>query len=811
MNAPEPMLRRLATTDADFDARLTELKHYAAETDRTVVSTVTGILDDVRARGDAAVLDYTRQFDRVQVTGIDALRLEPGTLRAAFDALDGATRDALEQAAARVRRFHERQAERSWGYTEADGTRLGQRIGAIDRAGLYVPGGKAAYPSSVLMNALPAVVAGVGSIVMVVPTPDGIRNPAVLAAAHVAGIREVWAIGGAQAIGALAYGTERIAAVDKITGPGNAFVAEAKRQVFGTVGIDMIAGPSEILVICDGTVDPDWVAMDLFSQAEHDEMAQAILLCPDAAFLDRVQASMARLLATMPRAEVIRRSLADRGALIRVASLDEACEIANRIAPEHLELLVADPDALIGQIRHAGAIFVGAYSSESLGDYCAGPNHVLPTIGTARFSSPLGVYDFQKRTSLIQVSAAGAARLGPVAATLADAEGLAAHARSAQLRLPAADAATADPPVPGDAARAAAQVVRRSINPTVRQMHAYPVPDATGFVKLDTMENPYRLPPALRDKLGARLAALDINRYPVPSYTALKQALCTAFEIPAGYPVVLGNGSDELINMLSLAVRGCGPILAPVPSFVFYEICATQTGSPFVGVDLDARFGLRLPAMLEAIERHRPALVFLAFPNNPTGACFDEDAIAAILQATDGLVVIDEAYQPFAGRSWMSRLAQYSNLVVMRTVSKMGLAGIRLGYLSAAPGLCAEFEKVRPPYNISVLDEAAALFALEHKAVLDEQAAGLRQARAAVSESLARLPGVEVFASDANFVLARFPDGDKVHAALLDRKIMVKNVGRMHPLLRDCLRINVSSPEENTLLRDALRDILTSS
>ncbi|HRO58648.1 MAG TPA: histidinol dehydrogenase [Burkholderiaceae bacterium] len=427
-------IRRLDSAASDFDQRLSALLAWEDEQDATIERTVADILADVRKRGDAAVLEYTRRFDRVDAASVAELELAPAELQAALDGLDAATREALEAAADRVRRYHEHQRAGDWSFTEADGTRLGQFVRALDRAGLYVPGGKAAYPSSVLMNALPAKVAGVGELIMVVPTPDGVRNPIVLAAARIAGVDRVFAIGGAQAVGALAYGTRTIPAVDKIVGPGNAYVAAAKRRVFGTVGIDMIAGPSEILVICDGGTDPDWIAMDLFSQAEHDEMAQAILLTPDAGFVERVAESIVRLLPTMPRAEVIAKSLADRCALIRVRDLEEACEIANRIAPEHLEISTDDPQRWAERIRHAGAIFLGRYASEAIGDYCAGPNHVLPTMRTARFSSPLGVYDFQKRSSLIEVSADGARTLGTIASTLARGEGLQAHARSAELR-----------------------------------------------------------------------------------------------------------------------------------------------------------------------------------------------------------------------------------------------------------------------------------------------------------------------------------------------------------------------------------------
>jgi len=425
----------LSTRDADFDARLDSLLAFENTQDAAIDAAVAGILEDVRVRGDEAVLDYTRRFDRVDAADMAALELPRSEMEQAFAGLGQARREALVHAAGRIRAYHERQVAQSWDYTDADGNRLGQKVTPLDRAGIYVPGGKAAYPSSVLMNALPARVAGVGELVMVTPTPGGVRNELVLAAAAVCGVDRVFAIGGAQAVAALAYGTKTVPKVDKIVGPGNAYVAAAKRRVFGTVGIDMLAGPSEVLVICDARTDPDWVAMDLFAQAEHDEMAQSILLTPDRAFLEAVLASIERQLPDMPRRDTIAASLAARGALILVRDLHEACDIANRIAPEHLELSVADPDPLLPRLRHAGAIFIGHYSSESLGDYCAGPNHVLPTAGTARFSSPLGVYDFQKRTSMIRISRAGARALGAVAMELANGEGLPAHAKSAQYRL----------------------------------------------------------------------------------------------------------------------------------------------------------------------------------------------------------------------------------------------------------------------------------------------------------------------------------------------------------------------------------------
>ena len=433
---PKPL--RLSTASPNFEADFKARLHWSADTDAAIEQRVADILADVKQRGDAAVMEYTERFDGLKANDMSALEMTQSELKAAFDGLPAVQRTALEAAAARVRSYHEAQKKasgESWTYHDADGTLLGQKVTPLDRVGIYVPGGKAAYPSSVLMNAIPAHVAGVQDIIMVVPTPHSERNALVLAAAYVAGVSRAFTIGGAQAVAALAYGTQTIPAVDKITGPGNAYVAAAKRRVFGTVGIDMIAGPSEILVLADGTTPPDWVAMDLFSQAEHDELAQSVLLCPDAGFIDQVQAAMEKLLPQMPRREIIAKSLNGRGVLIHTRSMEEACEISNRIAPEHLEVSSQDPHRWEPLLRHAGAIFLGAYTSESLGDYCAGPNHVLPTSGTARFSSPLGVYDFQKRSSLIEVSSKGAQTLGQIASVLAHGEGLQAHAMAAEMRM----------------------------------------------------------------------------------------------------------------------------------------------------------------------------------------------------------------------------------------------------------------------------------------------------------------------------------------------------------------------------------------
>lgn len=429
------MIAHLSTQQADFQEKLSKLLAWESVSNTDVAKTVDDIIANIRSTGDDALISYTNQFDKMSVNSMADLTIELSELKQAFDTLNDKEKNALQTAADRVRGYHQKQKQETWTYTEDNGTMLGQKITPLDRVGLYVPGGKAAYPSSVLMNAIPAKVAGVEELIMVVPTPNGITNQLVLAAAYISGVNKVFTVGGAQAIAALAYGTQAIPKVDKIVGPGNIYVATAKRAVFGQVGIDMIAGPSEILIICDGKTNPDWIAMDLFSQAEHDEDAQSILLCPDADFIKQVESSITKLLPTMDRKDIIATALKDRGALILTKDMDEAVTISNQIAPEHLELSVEDPQAMLDGIKHAGAIFMGRYTCESLGDYCAGPNHVLPTSGTARFSSPLGVYDFQKKSSLIMVSDEGANVLGEIAATLADGEGLQAHAQSARYRI----------------------------------------------------------------------------------------------------------------------------------------------------------------------------------------------------------------------------------------------------------------------------------------------------------------------------------------------------------------------------------------
>ncbi|MBS0327537.1 MAG: histidinol dehydrogenase [Proteobacteria bacterium] len=794
--------RRLDSSAADFDAALGQLVAFEAAQDPEVDRVVAAIIADVRRRGDAALVEYTARFDRHTVASAAGLAIGADAMHAAHDALPAPMREALAAAAHRIREFHEHQRGGEFVLGDAEGSTLGQRVTPIDRTGIYVPGGKAAYPSSVLMNAIPAQVAGVREIVMAVPAPGGERNPLVLAAAHLAGVTQAFAIGGAQAIAALAYGTETIRPVDKICGPGNAYVAAAKRRVFGTVGIDMVAGASEVLVLADATANPDWVALDLFAQAEHDELAQALLVTPDAGLIERVAASAARLVAEMPRAAIIAASVAHRGALIRVRDLDEACAIANRIAPEHLELAVADPDALLPKIRHAGAIFLGHHACEAFGDYCAGPDHVLPTGRTARFSSPLGVHDFQKRSSILRINSATAGVLAGIASTLARGEGLVAHARSAEARA-AKPVAT---PLGDDAvARDAAAVAARTVRQDVLAMSAYAVPKAGSMIKLDANESPFALPDALRPALAAALAAIPLNRYPDGGADAVQGALRTTLGLADATGLVLGNGSDELIQLITTMVARPGAVvLAPEPTFVMYAIYAKHAGVRYVGVPLDADLELDVGAMLAAIAREHPALVWLASPNNPTGTLFPRDSIERILRAAPGLVVVDEAYCAYARESILGRAQRFSNLLVLRTLSKTGMAGLRLGYAVGDRAWTRPLDALRSPYNLNALTQAAATVLLADPAPFAQQAAAVRAERARLAAALAALPGVRVFPSEANFVLVRVADAGATSTALREAGILVKNVHGAHPLLANCLRITVGTAAENDALIAAL-------
>ncbi|MYD76289.1 MAG: histidinol dehydrogenase [Gammaproteobacteria bacterium] len=799
------MLASLDYADPGFYSRLDSLLKRDGKEAENVDAVVRDIVSKVRSGGDEVLLELTRRLDRRDMD-IGDLELSCEKIRSIAAETDPELREALVAAADRIRWFHEKERLESWSCRDEDGTELGQSIMPIERVGVYVPGGTASYPSSVLMTAIPAKVACVREIIMTVPMPDGEVNPAVIAAAEIAGVDRIFSVGGAQAVAALAYGTETVPAVDKIVGPGNAYVAAAKKMVFGKVGIDMIAGPSEVVVIADSTADPEWVAMDLFAQAEHDELAQSIAIVTDPAVGEAVLAAVERLLPGMERRRIIEASLSGNGALIRVGNTSEAAEVTNYIAPEHLELMVSDPSSLAGEIRHAGAIFIGKYSAEALGDYCAGPNHVLPTSGTARFSSPLGVYDFQKRSSTLEVSPAGAGKLSRIAATMARSEGLTAHERAATYR---AGAESGNPLSADDRAR---QSVRQWVPESIRSMCAYTVPDPAGMVKLDAMENPYTLPDSLKREWVKAVGQAEINRYPDPQCRELKRRLGELIGLPDSCGLILGNGSDELIQMLVLILGGRGrTIMAPSPSFSMYRQICLATSTRFVEVPLGVGFSLDTEAMIEAIRHNDPACIFLAYPNNPTGNAFDSQGIREILDAARGLVVIDEAYHAFSGKSFLGEIARYPNAVLLRTLSKNGLAGLRLGLAVASAEWAGQIEKVRFPYNINVLTQASASLILDNSVVLDEQAARIVEARKAQFEVLRKVDGVTVFPSETNFHLIRVSNAERVYRELLERGVLVKNLHGSDPVLEQCLRVTVGTPGENARFLHALEEILDSS
>jgi histidinol dehydrogenase len=786
------VLRRLHAGAPEAAALLERTTRMAGDVDAQVAA----ILDDVRRRRDAAVIEYTRRFDgREPAAG--SYEIAPARWDELAAHVAAPVREALGLAAHRIRAFHARALEGDLDVS-LGGVRLELRLRPLARVGLYVPGGTARYPSSVLMTAIPAKVAGVPEIVMVTPG----ASPEALLAARLAGVDRVFELGGAQAVGALAFGTETVPRVDKIVGPGNAWVASAKRQVYGEVDIDSIAGPSEVLIIADGAADPAWVAADLIAQAEHDREARAILVTTSAALADAVDAALAAQLADLPRREIAAAALAAHGAAVIAVSLDEAIAYANAYAPEHLELQVAGARALVPRCTAAGAIFVGAYSSEAAGDYVAGANHVLPTGGAARYASPLGVHDFRKRTSIIEYDAgAAAAHAGPIAA-LAACEGLDGHGRSALLRArtgPPAAVAPEAPPADADLGPLAARVPE-----ALRQTAAYHVPLPPRVIaKLDANELPYGLPPELRARLAAVLAEVPLERYPDPAARRLRAAVARRLGVD-GAQLVFGNGSDELIAMLCAAFAAPpARVLYPVPSFVYYRLAAIARGVEPIEVPLGAGFELPEADVLYAVADRRPAVVFLALPNNPTGTLWRMGfALELAARHPDVVVVSDEAYAAYSGATNLPHLPAHANLVVMRTLSKLGMAGLRVGFTISSPAIAAVLERVRPPYNVSALDQAAAELLVDEAAGWCEARAGEVVAeRGRLAAGLAAA-GLEVFPSAANLVLVRCPDARALWRRLAAAGISVRVFGPGP--LADCLRITVGTPAETDALLAAL-------
>ncbi|MER3427197.1 MAG: hypothetical protein C4334_03715 [Pyrinomonas sp.] len=791
----------------ETEKRRAKLKRIAGRNvalDDALVETVARIVADVRERGDRALLELTERFDGVRLAP-DGLRACPEELREAASRVDPAVISAMREAIRRIRVFHERQRERSWQMMK-DGVRLGQRVRPIERAGLYVPGGTAGYPSSVLMNVIPAQVAGVERIVVATPPHTLAENPAVAAALIELNVEEVYKVGGAQAIAALAYGTESVPRVDKITGPGNKYVAAAKKHVFGAVGIDSIAGPSEVVIIADETADAAWVAADLLAQAEHDEEAAVVLITTHESLATAVTGELARQCATLPRRAVAEAALERYGAIILVNDLDEACAVASELAPEHLEIIAREAEALAAKIKHAGAIFLGAYTPEVVGDYFAGPNHVLPTGGSARFSSALGVYDFLRRTSLLRYSAEELHRTAQLIVAFARAEGLEAHARSALARLDQRGAAPAAVEAPSDPKLCAALDAVKS---SVRELRAYTLRPERAPIKVNQNENPFDAPERIKREALKRFQARAWSRYPDFVPTELRGKLAE-FVGWGEDGIVIGNGSNELIQATLLVTVGPGRrVLLAEPTFALYRQIATVLESEVVSVPLAADLTFDISAMLDAVEREDPDVTIICSPNNPTGCAMSEHDARQLLARTRGLVIIDEAYFEFAEQTLAPLAREYPNLVVFRTFSKaMAMAAWRVGYALAVPELAREISKAVLPYNLNAFSQVAAEVALEmYDAELRPLAQQIVQQRARLFEALRGIKGLRPVPSRANFLLVESEiEPRRVYNELLQRGILIRDVSN-YPMLARSFRISVGTPEENERLVVALGEI----
>jgi histidinol dehydrogenase len=817
------------TTNAALDRIRSRSLHTHAE----LIARVAEIVDGVRAGGDEALIHYTEKFDGVTLAP-NEIRVAPEFIREAASRADARTVEAFRQAINNIRAFHERQRERDWQMLNADGATVGQRILAVTAAGLYVPGGRAAYPSSVAMNAIPAQVAGVRRIAITTP-PDTLEKvPVVAAVIAELGITEVYRVGGAQAIAALAFGTETIPRVDKIVGPGNLYVAIAKKLVYGSVGIDSIAGPTEVVVIADDTADARFVAADLLAQAEHDVEASAICITTSASFARDVAREVDRQLETLERRETARASIANYGAVFVVESLEAACALANNLAPEHLELMTADDERAAQWIENAGAIFFGAWSSEPVGDYFAGPNHVLPTVGTARFSSPLGVYDFLKRQSMIHYTRAAIEKTADAIVAMADAEGLTAHKRAVLIRTGVggqgsgagdkksieADREPKAVSSKGDeqamtlnaGPRLPAPDPLQKIKPAVRAITAYTLAPYRATIKLNQNENPFEMPDDIKREVERRLAARAWSRYPdfVPS--ALLEALAKfAGWKPEG--TLAGNGSNELIQATLMVTVGAGTrVVLAEPTFTLYRQIITVLGGEVLSVPLTSGFQFDVNAIRERAIKERADVIILCSPNNPTGCRIAEDDLAQLARDFDGLIVIDEAYHEFSGRTVVPLLAELPNLIVLRTFSKaMAMAGLRVGYLLARPEIAREVHKATLPYNLNFFSAMAAQVACERYDLLRPQIETIIRERDRVFASIAVIPGIEPIPSAANFMIARTPlPPQKLFAELLARDILVRDVSK-YPMLADYFRLSVGTPAENDRLIAALEDVMKSA
>jgi histidinol dehydrogenase len=796
--------------------KLERIASRSVTLDAELMRAVSKVIEDVRERGDEALIDYTKRFDGV-ILQRDELRVDERTLRACAERVDAKVLEALREAIKRVRAFHEREREDSWKMETQPGVYLGQRITPIERAGLYVPGGKASYPSSVVMNVVPAQVAGVERIIVVTPPRTLNENPAVAAALVELKVWEVYAVGGAQAIAALAYGTETVPPVDKITGPGNKYVAAAKKLVFGTVGIDSIAGPSEVVIIADETARADYVAADLLAQAEHDEEASSVLLTNSDALAASVAAEVEKQTRKLSRSSVVEASLKQYGAIIVVDNLDEACALVNELAPEHVEIVARDEEAIAALVRHAGAIFLGAQTPEAVGDYLAGPNHVLPTCRTARFASALGVYDFVKRTSILRYSSGELERTAQMIATLAYAEGLDAHARSALIRIK-------DSPESGawsleskeremhltlDSGLQTPDSSLKNIKQPVRQLRAYSLTPDRGSVKINQNENPWDAPAAIKQETLRRVRERAWSRYPdfVPSSLHERLAAFAGWQ-PEG--IIAGNGSNELIQALLMVTVGEGKrVLISEPTFALYRQITTVLGGEVLSVPLAPALTYDVEAMRHALETSKPDVTIICSPNNPTGCLMPERDLITLLEASDGLMVVDEAYHEFADKSVVALLEDHKNLVVFRTFSKaMAMAALRVGYLLAAPLLAREISKAVLPYNLNAVSQAAGEVAVEmYEAELRPLVQRIIVERERLFVELQRIRGLVPVPSEANFMIVRSTlEPGRVFAELLRRDILIRDVSS-YPMLKDYFRVSVGTPAENDRLLSALREI----
>ncbi|MGH9941722.1 MAG: histidinol dehydrogenase [Pyrinomonadaceae bacterium] len=784
--------------------RLAHIKSRSVALDAELLASVGAIISDVRQRGDAALVEYTEKFDGVRLTP-EELRADLNALRASAAKADGFVREALREAIRRVRVFHRHERAESWEMQNDEGLRLGQRVSPVEIAGLYVPGGTASYPSSVVMNVVPAQVAGVRRIVVVTPPGTLAANPAVAAALVELGVTEVYSIGGAQAVAALAYGTETVPRVDKITGPGNKWVAAAKKLVFGAVGIDSIAGPSEVVIIANETARADFVAADLLAQAEHGADASAVLVTTSERLAREVAAEVERQTATLPRRAIIAESLKQYGAAFVVADLTDACALVNELAPEHLEIVTRDDDdAVAAQIRHAGAIFFGPHTPEAVGDYFAGPNHVLPTGGAARFSSALGVHDFTRRTTMLRYTANEINRTAQMITALARAEGLDAHSRSVSLRMSSAPdaervASIRNPLVP----------IRNPIKLRVRDLRAYTLSPDRASVKLNQNENPWDAPEQIKRETLRRMKSRAWSRYPNFVPASLHEKLA-GFAGWTPHGVIAGNGSNELIQATLMTTIGEGRrVLISEPTFALYRQVTTVLGGEVLSVPLAPDLKFDVPALKRAIETVEPDVSILCSPNNPTGCRIEEEDLTGLLEATSGLIVVDEAYFEFARQSAVPLLARHQNLVVFRTFSKaMGLAALRVGYLLAAPELAREIGKAVLPYNLNAFSQTAAEVAIEaYEELLRPLVEQIIGERERLFAGLREIDGLAPVPSQANFMVVRSAlEPRRVYRELLARGILIRDVSAS-PMLSEYFRVSIGTPAENDALLGALWEV----